>query len=34
VPIGYALMALLVAIRLIVIWRRASGGAGNSDTSH
>jgi TRAP-type C4-dicarboxylate transport system permease small subunit len=31
VPIGYTLMGLLVAIRLIVRWRR---GAGNAGTSH
>lgn len=30
VPIGYTLMALLVAIRLVVRWRRGSGGAGTS----
>ncbi len=29
-PIGYTLMALLVAIRLIVRWRRGAGGAGTS----
>jgi TRAP-type C4-dicarboxylate transport system permease small subunit len=34
VPIGYTLMALLVAIRLIVIWRRGARGAGNSGSSH
>ncbi|HTZ03864.1 MAG TPA: TRAP transporter small permease [Xanthobacteraceae bacterium] len=34
VPIGYTLMALLVAIRLIVIWRRGSGDAGRSGSSH
>ena len=34
VPIGYTLMALLVAIRLVVIWRRGAGGAGNSGSSH
>lgn len=35
IPIGYSLMALLVAIRLIVIWRRGGGGgAGNSGSSH
>jgi TRAP-type C4-dicarboxylate transport system permease small subunit len=32
VPIGYTLMALLVAIRLIVRWRR--GGAGGAGSSH
>jgi TRAP-type C4-dicarboxylate transport system permease small subunit len=32
VPIGYTLMALLVAVRLIVRWRR--GGAGGAGTSH
>ncbi len=31
VPIGYTLMGLLVAIRLVVRWRR---GAGTADTSH
>ena len=31
VPIGYTLMALLVAIRLIVIWRR---GPSRSDSTH
>jgi TRAP-type C4-dicarboxylate transport system permease small subunit len=31
-PIGYTLMALLVAVRLIVRWRR--GGAGGAGTSH
>ncbi len=30
VPIGYTLMALLVAVRLIVRWRRGAGGAGTS----
>ncbi len=34
VPIGYSLMALLVAVRLIVRWRRGAGGAGGADTSH
>jgi TRAP-type C4-dicarboxylate transport system permease small subunit len=34
VPIGYTLMGLLVAIRLIVRWRRGAGGAGNAGTSH
>jgi TRAP-type C4-dicarboxylate transport system permease small subunit len=36
VPIGYTLMAFLVAIRLIVMWRRGTGagGAGNSRSSH
>ncbi len=34
VPIGYSLMALLVAVRLIVRWRRGAGGAGDADTSH
>jgi TRAP-type C4-dicarboxylate transport system permease small subunit len=34
VPIGYTLMGLLVAIRLIVRWRRGAGGAGNASTSH
>ena len=29
-PIGYTLMALLVAVRLIVRWRRGAGGAGHS----
>jgi TRAP-type C4-dicarboxylate transport system permease small subunit len=28
VPIGYTLMALLVAVRLIVRWRRGAGDAG------
>jgi TRAP-type C4-dicarboxylate transport system permease small subunit len=27
VPIGYTLMALLVAIRLLISWRRGSAGA-------
>jgi len=31
VPVGYGLMGLLVAVRLIVRWRRGAGGA---DTSH
>ncbi|MFZ0722178.1 MAG: TRAP transporter small permease [Xanthobacteraceae bacterium] len=30
VPIGYTLMGLLVAIRLIVRWRRGAGSAGTS----
>ena len=30
VPIGYTLMALLVAVRLIVRWQRGAGGAGTS----
>lgn len=34
VPVGYTLMALLVAIRLVVIWRRGAGGARNSGSSH
>lgn len=34
VPIGYALMGLLVAIRLIVIWRRGGGNAGGSGSTH
>ena len=34
VPIGYTLMGLLVAIRLIVRWRRGAGDAGNAGTSH
>lgn len=34
VPIGYTLMALLVAIRLIVIWRRGVGGPGRPDSTH
>ena len=34
VPIGYTLMGLLVAIRLIVRWRRGAGGAGSAGTSH
>jgi TRAP-type C4-dicarboxylate transport system permease small subunit len=34
VPIGYSLMALWVAVRLIVRWRRGAGGAGGADTSH
>ncbi len=34
VPIGYSLMALLVAVRLIVRWRQGAGGAGGADTSH
>ena len=34
VPIGYSLMALLVAVRLIVRWRRGAGGAADADTSH
>jgi hypothetical protein len=29
-PIGYSLMGLLVAIRLIVRWRRGAGGVGTS----
>ena len=33
VPIGYTLMGLLVAIRLIVRWRRGGAGGG-ADTSH
>ncbi len=33
-PIGYTLMGLLVAIRLIVRWRRGAGSAGNAGTSH
>jgi TRAP-type C4-dicarboxylate transport system permease small subunit len=34
VPIGYTLMGLLVAIRLIVRWRRGAGDAGSAGTSH
>ena len=34
VPIGYTLMGLLVAIRLIVRWRRGAGNAGSAGTSH
>ncbi len=34
VPIGYTLMGLLVAIRLVVRWRRGAGGAGSAGTSH
>jgi TRAP-type C4-dicarboxylate transport system permease small subunit len=34
VPIGYTLMGLLVALRLIVRWRRSGGGAGGAGTSH
>ena len=34
VPIGYTLMGLLVAIRLIVRWRRGAGSAGSAGTSH
>jgi TRAP-type C4-dicarboxylate transport system permease small subunit len=36
VPIGYSLMALLVAVRLIVRWRRGAGAGGgaDADTSH
>ena len=34
VPIGYTLMGLLVAIRLIVRWRRGVGDAGSAGTSH
>ncbi len=34
VPIGYTLMGLLVAIRLIVRWRRGTGGASSAGTSH
>ncbi len=34
VPIGYTLMGLLVAIRLIVRWRRGAGGASSAGTSH
>jgi len=30
VPIGYTLMALLVAVRLVVRWRRGAGDAGTS----
>ncbi len=30
VPIGYTLMAFLVAVRLIVRWQRGAGGAGTS----
>jgi len=33
-PIGYSLMGLLVAIRLIVRWRRDANGAGDAGTSH
>ncbi len=32
-PIGYSLMGLLVAIRLVVRWRRG-GNAGDAGTSH
>lgn len=34
VPIGYTLMALLVAIRLIVRWRHGAGGDNNPGASH
>jgi C4-dicarboxylate transporter, DctQ subunit len=34
VPIGYTLMGLLVAIRIIVRWRRGAASAGNAGTSH
>ncbi len=34
VPIGYTLMGLLVAIRLVVRWRRGAGNAGGAGTSH
>ena len=34
VPIGYTLMALLVAIRLIVVWRRGTGDARRPGASH
>ncbi len=34
VPIGYSLMAVVVAVRLIVGWRRGTDGAGGADTSH
>src|SRR5580698_10047932 len=34
VPIGYTLMGLLVAVRLIVRWRRGAGDAGSAGTSH
>jgi hypothetical protein len=30
VPVGYTLMALLVAVRLIVRWQRGPGNAGVS----
>jgi C4-dicarboxylate transporter, DctQ subunit len=34
VPIGYTLMGLLVAIRLVVRWRRGTGDTGGAGTSH
>jgi TRAP-type C4-dicarboxylate transport system permease small subunit len=34
VPLGYTLMGLLVALRLVVQWRRGAGGAGGADASH
>lgn len=34
VPIGYTLMGLLVAIRLVVRWRCGAGNAGGAGTSH
>lgn len=34
VPIGYTLMALLVAIRLVVRWRCGAGGDNNPGASH
>jgi len=34
IPIGYTLMALLVAVRLIVRWRRGASGPGAAGPSH
>ncbi len=34
VPIGYTLMGLLVAIRLIVVWRRGAGSPGSPGSRH